>query len=127
MAKKRSIVSYDKLSPELRKDLLKSFPDGFGSALTTIKTPTGETLEAVIWETEEIIYLVKITKMLTNALDLDEDDDDDFGDIAKPDDFEEEEEEEDEKPKKKKKSSDYDDDEEDDDDDSDEEEEEDEY
>jgi len=125
MAKKRSIVSYDKLSPELRKDLLKSFPDGFGSSLTTIKTPTGETLEAVIWETEEIIYLVKITKMLTNALDLDEDDDDDdFGDIAKPDDFEEEDEEE---PKKKKKSSDYDDDEEDYDDDSDEEEEEDEY
>ncbi len=125
MAKKRSIVSYEKLSPELRKDLLKSFPDGFGSALTTIKTPTGETLEAVIWETEEIIYLVKITKMLTNALDLD-DDDDDFGDIAKPDDFEEEEEEEDEKPKKKKKSSDYDYDE-DDEDDSDDDDEEDDY
>ena len=113
MAKKRSIVSYDKLSPELRKALLKSFPDGFGSALTEIKTPNGESLEAVMWETDEIIYLVKITTMLTNALNLDEDDedDDDLMDIAKPDDFEEEEEEE--KPKKKKKSSDYDDEEDD--------------
>lgn len=122
MAKKRSIVSYDKLSPELRKALLKSFPDGFGSALTEIKTPNGESLEAVMWETDEIIYLVKITTMLTNALNLDEDDEDDLMDIAKPDDFEEEEEEE--KPKKKKKSSDYDDEE---DDEVEEEEEDDEY
>lgn len=121
MAKKRSIVSYDKLSPELRKALLKSFPDGFGSALTEIKTPNGESLEAVMWETDEIIYLVKITTMLTNALNLDEDDED-LMDIAKPDDFEEEEEEE--KPKKKKKSSDYDDEE---DDEVEEEEEDDEY
>jgi len=118
MAKKRSIVSYDKLSPELKKALLKSFPDGFGSALTVIKTPTGEKLEAVMWETDEIIYLVKITTMLTNALNLDEDDEDDLMDIAKPDDFEEEEEEE-EKPKKKKKSSDYDDEEDDEDEDED--------
>ncbi len=118
MAKKRSIVSYDKLSPELKKALLKSFPDGFGSALTVIKTPTGEKLEAVMWETDEIIYLVKITTMLTNALNLDEDDEDDLMDIAKPDDFEEEEEEE-EKPKKKKKSSDYDDEEDNEDEDED--------
>lgn len=123
MAKKRSIVSYDKLSPELKKALLKSFPDGFGSALTVIKTPTGETLEAVMWETDEIIYLVKITTMLTNALNLDEDDEDegDLMDIAKPDDFEDEEEEA-EKPKKKKKSSDYDDEEDDEDEDEDEDE-----
>ena len=55
MAKKRSIVSYDKLTIEQKKDILKSFPDGYGSSMTTIQTPAGETLDALIWETEETI------------------------------------------------------------------------
>jgi hypothetical protein len=110
MAKKRAIVSYDKLTAEQRKELTKSFPEGYGSFITQIKTPAGESLEALIWETEEIIYLVKITKTMTQALD-DEDDLED--DIIKPDDLDEEEDEEEELPKKK---SSYDEEEEDDDD-----------
>ena len=105
MAKKRSIVSYDKLSPNLKKALLKSFPDGFRNALTEIKTPNGESLEALIWETDEIIYMVKITSMLTNAIDLYDDDENDLMDIAKPDDYELEK---DDKPIKYKKKLDCD-------------------
>ena len=41
MAKKRAIVSYDKLTAEQRKELTKSFPEGYGSFITQIKTPTG--------------------------------------------------------------------------------------
>ena len=122
MTKKRSIVSYDKLTAEQKKELLKSFPDGYRSFVTQIKTPAGESLEALIWETEEVIYLVKMSSNMTTALDLDDDDDDDeeIDDIVKPDYIEEEEEEEEEEeptPKKSKKSSDYDDDDEDDDED----------
>ncbi len=115
MTKKRSIVSYDKLTAEQKKELLKSFPDGYRSFVTQIKTPAGESLEALIWETEEVIYLVKMSSNMTTALDLDDDDDDEIDDIVKPDDIEEEEEEEEPTPKKSKKSSDYDDDDEDDD------------
>ena len=107
MTKKRSIVSYDKLTAEQKKELLKSFPDGYRSFVTQIKTPAGESLEALIWETDEVIYLVKMSNMMTTALDLD--DDDEIDDIAKPDDIEEEDEEEIE-PKKSKKVSDYDED-----------------
>lgn len=119
MTKKRSIVSYDKLTAEQKKELLKSFPDGYRSFVTQIKTPAGESLEALIWETEEVIYLVKMSSNMTTALDLDDDDDDDdeIDDIVKPDDIEEEEEEEEPTPKKSNKSSDYDDDDEDDDED----------
>ena len=119
MTKKRSIVSYDKLTAEQKKELLKSFPDGYRSFVTQIKTPAGESLEALIWETEEVIYLVKMSSNMTTALDLDDDDEDDdeIDDIVKPDDIEEEEEEEEPTPKKSKKSSDYDDDDEDDDED----------
>jgi hypothetical protein len=117
MAKKRSIVSYDKLTAEQKKELLKSFPDGYRSFVTQIKTPAGESLEALIWETEEVIYLVKISNTMTKALNLDDDDDedDDLDDIIKPDDIEEEE--DDEPVSKSKKSSDYDDEDEEEDDD----------
>lgn len=83
MSKKRAIVSYDKLSIEQKKELLKAFPDGFSAGMTQIKTPTGETLDALYWDTEEVIYLVKINKMPTKPVvrDDDDDDDDDFDDI----------------------------------------------
>lgn len=80
MTKRRAIISYEKLTIEQRKKLEQDFPDGFAGNLTTIKTPTGEVLDALIWETEEIIYLVKINKATFHA-SLD-DDDDDFVDDA---------------------------------------------
>lgn len=123
MAKKRAIVSYDKLTAVQRKELTKSFPDGYRSFITQIKTPAGESLEALIWETEEIIYLVKITNTMTQVLDDDDDDDEDGieDDIIKPDDLEDEDEDEDDLPKNKSKKSSYDDEDDDDDDDDDEE------
>lgn len=96
MAKKRAIVSYDKLTAEQKRELYKSFPDGYGTNMTQIKTPTGETMDALIWETEEIIYLVKITRMMTASLDDDDDDEDeDLTDLIKPDDIDEDVDDED--------------------------------
>lgn len=78
MVKRRSIISYEKLTLEQRKKLEKEFPDGFLGNLTTIKSPTGEIMDALIWETEEIIYLVKINKAAyTSSLEEEEDDEDD--------------------------------------------------
>jgi len=116
MVKKRSIVSYEKLSAEQKKELLKSYPEGYSNFITQIKTPAGESLEALIWETEEVIYLVKISKTMTTALDLDDDEGDDvdeIDDIVKPDDIEDEEDEDEEAVSKSKKSQDYDEDDED--------------
>lgn len=62
MSKRRSIISYDKLTLEQKKQILREFPDGYINHLTTIKTPKGEVLDALIWDTEEVVYLVKITK-----------------------------------------------------------------
>jgi hypothetical protein len=127
MAKKRAIVSYDKLTAEQKREINKAFPDGYGTNMTTIKTPTGETLDALIWETDDIIYLVKIIKNMTSALDDDDDDEeeDDIDDLIKPDDLEEDDDDEDDLPKKSKKVS-FDDDEDDIDDIADDEEDEDE-
>ena len=116
MSKRRAIISYDKLSIEQKKQILRDFPDGYINHLTTIKTPTGEILDALIWETEEVIYLVKINKIMPKAkpvvdeeeeefeddfdkITLDKDDMDDEGDEEDDDDYdqpdEEDEEEED--------------------------------
>lgn len=80
MTKRRAIISYDKLSLEQKKQILRDFPDGYINHLTTIKTPTGEVLDALIWETEEVIYLVKINKVMSKPKPIAEDDEDDFDD-----------------------------------------------
>ncbi|MES2800166.1 MAG: hypothetical protein V4638_09140 [Bacteroidota bacterium] len=83
MSKKRAIVSYEKLTIEQKKQILKDFPDGYSNHLTTSKNPiTGESFESFVWETEEIIYLVKITKAQVKPPRpvADEDEDDDFND-----------------------------------------------
>jgi len=102
MSKRRSIISYDKLTIEQKKQILKEFPDGYINHLTSIKTPTGEILDALIWETEEVIYLVKINKVMSKPKPVADDEDDDFEDDLdgkvpdlKDDDLEDDEEEDD--------------------------------
>ena len=80
MSKRRAIISYDKLTIEQKKQILKDYPDGYINHLTTIKTPTGEILDALMWETEEVIYLVKINKIVPKAKTVVEDEDEDFED-----------------------------------------------
>ena len=98
MTKKRAIVSYDKLTIDQKKQLLVAFPDGFSEGMTQIKTPTEETLDALLWETEEIIYLVKLNKPVgkpvKTPIDDDEEDEEDFEDDI-PDDVKEDETEDD--------------------------------
>jgi hypothetical protein len=124
MTKKRAIISYDKLTIEQKKQLLVSYPNGFSSGMQQIKTPTGETLDALFWETDEIIYLVKINKpaFKTKSLDDDEDDEDDEDldddkipkiNPSKEDDFDDEEEDDyDDKSDGKEEDDDDDDDDE---------------
>ena len=103
MSKRRSIISYDKLTIEQKKQILREFPDGYINHLTSIKTPTGEILDALIWETEEVIYLVKINKVMGKLKSVADAEDDDFEEEEldekapdlKDDVLEEEEEEED--------------------------------
>jgi hypothetical protein len=103
MTKRRAIISYDKLSLDQKKQILRDYPDGYINHLTTIKTPTGEMLDALIWETDEVIYLVKINKIMSKSKAVADDDEEDFEDdleddkVAdiKDDDLDDEEEEDD--------------------------------
>jgi hypothetical protein len=99
MSKRRSIISYDKLTIEQKKQILREFPDGYINHLTSIKTPTGEILDALIWETEEVIYLVKINKVTPKPAPVEDDEEefeDDFDKVdVKDDELDDEDDEED--------------------------------
>jgi hypothetical protein len=82
MSKRRAIISYDKLSIDQKKQILRDYPDGYINHLTTIKTPTGETLDALIWETDEVIYLVKVIKVVPKSKPVTDDDEDDFEEVS---------------------------------------------
>jgi hypothetical protein len=78
MSKKKSIISYEKLNIEQKKQLLMAFPDGFAGATTKMTNPiTGEVYDSLLWETEEIIYLVKLPKSSVKSPTV-EDDEEDF-------------------------------------------------
>lgn len=101
MSKKRAIISYDKLTIDQKKQILKDFPDGYMNHLTTIKTPNGEVLDAFVWDTDEIIYLVKIKKIIPKQVATDDEDEDFIDDVesaddVKDDDLESDDEEEEE-------------------------------
>lgn len=85
MSKKRAIISYEKLTIDQKKQILKDFPDGYVNHLTTIKTPTGQILDALMWETDEVIYLVKINKMTPKAPAVDDEEEDFEDDFDKVD------------------------------------------
>ena len=81
MSKKKSIISYDKLSIDQKKQLLMAFPDGFSGSTTKMTNPiTGETYDSLLWETDEIIYLVKLPKVTLKSPSVDDDDEEDFED-----------------------------------------------
>jgi hypothetical protein len=77
MSKKKSIISYDKMTIEQKKALLLAFPDGFAGNTSKMTNPiTGEVFDSLLWETEEVIYLVKLPKLTVKSPSVDDDDDD---------------------------------------------------
>lgn len=76
MSKKKSIISYEKLTIDQKKQLLMAFPDGFAGNMTKMTNPiTGEVFDSLLWETDEVIYLVKLPKVSVKSPSVEEDDD----------------------------------------------------
>ena len=80
--KKRSVVSFANLSPELQEEVKKLYPYGFTEAMMRIDKPNGEFFYAVPFETEEVSYLVKINVKIDDHIE-EEDDKDYYNDDLK--------------------------------------------
>ncbi|XOV69189.1 MAG: hypothetical protein ACFHU9_08370 [Fluviicola sp.] len=80
LTKARKLISFDKLDVPLKRKLLKAYPDGFEESLMRIDAPTP--FYAVLLDSDDITYLVKLNNYLVNAssdeLEDEFDDDSDF-------------------------------------------------
>ncbi len=66
---KRILIDYKKLDHTAASILIDSYPDGYGDDdIITIKKPNGEVIEAVEIRTDNTVYLVKISKSLSNFI-----------------------------------------------------------
>ncbi len=66
---KRILIDYKKLSHEVAAQLIDAYPYGYGDEdIIMLKKPSGEIVEAVEVRTEDTVYLVKISKSLSNFI-----------------------------------------------------------
>lgn len=80
--KRRSVVSFANLSPELQEAVKALYPYGYTEAMMRIDKPNGEFFYAVPFETEEVSYLVKINVKIDDHIE-EEDDKDYYNDDLK--------------------------------------------
>lgn len=72
---KRVLVDYKKLDHQIALLLIESYPDGYGDEdIISFRNGKGEFIEAVELQTDDTLYLVKISKSLSHFIaNFDED------------------------------------------------------
>ena len=86
--RKRHVVSYEKMSEELKKVFLEKYPKGYNDYLNDLvkyPKPDGTSFYAVTLEIPDAIYLVKVKVRTDDYEDVEKDlfkDDDDDGVVA---------------------------------------------
>ncbi|MDO6675488.1 hypothetical protein Q4517_07990 [Tenacibaculum sp. 1_MG-2023] len=74
---KRIIVDYAKLTTDILDLLVERYPDGYDhSDIISFKNSKGETVKAVEVNTDDTLYLVKISSQLQQTMEDYETDDD---------------------------------------------------
>lgn len=80
--RKRVIVDFKKLTPEILGLLVEKYPDGYDEDdIISFKNAKNELVEAVEVDTDDTKYLIKVsTKLVKTMENYDEDDYEDFDD-----------------------------------------------
>ncbi len=73
--KKRLIISQHNLPLELQQQLREQYPGGYTDAMMRIDKGPGDFFYAVVLETEDINYLVKVDVKIDDGIDDEEDKD----------------------------------------------------
>ena len=67
---KRVIVDYKKLNSSWLDMLVEKYPDGYGDGdIISFRNAQGEWVECIEVTTEDTMYLVKVSKRLTTAME----------------------------------------------------------
>lgn len=75
--KKRLVISYNSLTPEQQEEVKKQHPNGFQDSMMRISKGPDDFFYAIVFETEEINYLIKIDVKIGDHI---EDEDEHFDD-----------------------------------------------
>ena len=66
---KRILIDYKKLDPQVTNLLIETYPDGYGDEdIISFRNLNGEFIEAVELQTEDTLYLIKISKSLSHFI-----------------------------------------------------------
>jgi len=66
---KRVLIDYKKLNPRVTNLLIESYPDGYGDEdIISFRNLSGEFIEAVELQTEDTLYLIRISKSLSHFI-----------------------------------------------------------
>lgn len=87
VVKRRSVISYANLAPELQDEIKRLYPAGYNEAMMRIEKPNGEFFYAIPFETEEVSYLVKVTVKIDDHVEEEEDKDYYSDDLKGADEF----------------------------------------
>ncbi len=81
-SKPRLITSFEKLDPNLQEQIKLENPEGFSENLIKFTNKDGDIVSALRFETEDKIYLVKMSKITAEQIIEDDDDYDDDGNLT---------------------------------------------
>jgi hypothetical protein len=79
VSKKRVVKDFDKLPKDIQAAVRAEFPNGFTHKLIQYGGPKGEKIQALPFETDDTIYLVRMNIMEARAIQRDDDDSDEVG------------------------------------------------
>lgn len=80
MNKKRVVVSYNNLTPELLELFKKKYPAGYQNYVIKVTKPNNDFFFAVTLDTEDTSYLVKVNVKIDTKIKDEDDEKDFFGD-----------------------------------------------
>ncbi len=71
--KKRVVISYKNLTPELQEAVKKKYPHGWTDSMIRIEKSPTEFFYAIMLETEDISYLIKVDVKVDSNVEEEED------------------------------------------------------
>ena len=76
--KKRVVVKFANMEPELQEEVKKAYPTGFTDRMIRIEKGPGDFFYAVVYETDDTSYLVKIDVRVDDQGHVEEEDDKEY-------------------------------------------------
>ena len=83
MSKPRLIKNYESLTEEVQEQIKLVYPIGFSKHLITFKNREGQIQKGLPFETEDFIYLIRMTEAKADAIIEGDDDYDENGRLKK--------------------------------------------